>query len=247
MQKPTRSRRHSVLISIEGNIGSGKSTLLRTLRERFNSSDTVCFLDEPVEEWNSIIDAGGNTMIQKFYKDQEKYSFSFQMMAYISRLAEMKKYIDSYEYECAHVQDIDPKTRVFITERCLETDRHVFAKMLYDTGKIEDVNYQIYLKWFDTFADIYEPDVVVYLNADANTCFERVKNRSREGEECIPIDYLQSCCDYHDSMIETFRERKTTEIVELDGNQNHSENPQVLVNWVNRFRTVMSQCIMNTA
>ena len=42
---------------------------------------------------------------------------------------------------------------IFITERCLYTDKHVFAKMLYDDGKIESVNYAIYNKWFDTFID----------------------------------------------------------------------------------------------
>ena len=34
---------------------------------------------------------------------------------------------------------------IFITERSLFTDKYIFAKMLYDQGKIEDVNYQIYL------------------------------------------------------------------------------------------------------
>ena len=38
---------------------------------------------------------------------------------------------------------------IIITERSLHTDRMVFAKMLYESGLIEDVNYQIYLKWFD--------------------------------------------------------------------------------------------------
>ena len=34
---------------------------------------------------------------------------------------------------------------IIITERSLYTDKHVFAKMLHDQGKIEDVCYQIYL------------------------------------------------------------------------------------------------------
>ena len=37
---------------------------------------------------------------------------------------------------------------IFITERSLLTDKYVFAKMLFDQHKIEDVNYQIYLKMF---------------------------------------------------------------------------------------------------
>ena len=100
----------------------------------------MVFLDEPVKCWNNIKDANGVTMLEKFYSDQGiSIRFPFQMMAYISRLAVMKEAIAK-----------NPDS-VFITERCLYTDKYVFAKMLYDSGKIEDVNYQIYNTWFDTF------------------------------------------------------------------------------------------------
>ena len=80
------------IISIEGNIGSGKSTLVEHLKSKFERyNKTVYFLDEPVETWESIKDAEGNSMITKYYNDQKKYAFSFQMMAYISRLSLLKK------------------------------------------------------------------------------------------------------------------------------------------------------------
>ena len=74
------------IISIEGNIGSGKSTLLANLREYFKENENVVFLKEPVDEWEKIKDKEGTTILEKFYADQEKYSFSFQMMAYVSRI-----------------------------------------------------------------------------------------------------------------------------------------------------------------
>ncbi len=77
------------IVSIEGNIGSGKSTVVNTLCEYFNgreSNGNVYFLEEPVNEWVKIQDLEGKNIIEKFYEDQDKYSFSFQMMAYISRL-----------------------------------------------------------------------------------------------------------------------------------------------------------------
>ena len=128
----------NVIISIEGNIGSGKSTLLQYLKE--NISLNVVFLKEPVDEWEHIRDAEGTTMLQKFYENQEKYSFSFQMMAFISRLALLRETMRT-----------NPGA-IIITERSLYTDKLVFAKMLFESGKMEDVNYQIYLKWFDTFS-----------------------------------------------------------------------------------------------
>ena len=68
------------IVSIEGNIGSGKSTLLANLKKYFNKNTTIIFLKEPVDEWSKIKDENGTTILEKFYADQEKYSFSFQMM-----------------------------------------------------------------------------------------------------------------------------------------------------------------------
>ena len=41
--------------------------------------------------------------------------------------------------------------KVIITERCIETDRNVFAKMLYDDKKIKEIDYKIYLRCYKSF------------------------------------------------------------------------------------------------
>ena len=79
------------IVSIEGNIGSGKSTLLSNLRETLKDRTDIVFLKEPVDEWEKITDENGVTMLEKFYSNQKNYSFPFQMMAYISRLALLKE------------------------------------------------------------------------------------------------------------------------------------------------------------
>ena len=48
------------------------------------------FLEEPVDEWTKIKDKEGRSILEKFYNNQEKYAFSFQMLAYISRLTDLK-------------------------------------------------------------------------------------------------------------------------------------------------------------
>ena len=161
------------IISIEGNIGSGKSTLMTRLKQEYASNPNIVFLQEPVDEWNTIRDKEGRTMIEKFYADQEKYSFSFQMMAYVSRLAVIRAAIRE-----------NPGC-VFISERCLHTDKHVFAKMLHDDGKIEDVDYQIYNKWFDVFMDDFVVSDIVFIKTGAEICINRIAKRSRDGESVI--------------------------------------------------------------
>lgn len=68
-----------------GNIGSGKTTLLTHVREILQSKNLnqkIIFLKEPVDVWETIKDEEGKTMLEKFYADQEKYSFAFQMMVF---------------------------------------------------------------------------------------------------------------------------------------------------------------------
>jgi deoxyadenosine/deoxycytidine kinase len=121
------------MISIEGNIGSGKSTFLKYLKEHL-ASDKICFLDEPVDDWLSIVDTNDKNIIERYYDDQKKYAFSFQMMEYISRLSLLKKALQNNTYD------------YIIMERSLFTDKNVFCKMLYDDNLIEKIEYSIYNK-----------------------------------------------------------------------------------------------------
>jgi len=221
------------LYSIEGNIGSGKSTLLSNLRKHFNDNSSssqsetpkrkIIFVKEPVDEWESIQDSNGITMLEKFYNNQDKYSFPFQMMAYISRLALLKEAIR---------KNPEPDT-IIITERCLYTDKYVFAKMLYDSGKIEDVCFQIYNKWFDTFACELPITGVIYVKTNPDVCNKRIILRSRTGESSIPLSYLENCHNYHNNMILIIKEEKSTnKYLELNGNVNIFQNTQQINIWV---------------
>lgn len=218
------------IITIDGNIGSGKSTLLAHLKEHFKSNANIVFLREPVDEWESIKDKDGNSMVKKFYADQEKYSFSFQMMAYISRLALLKEAMKTY-----------PEA-IIITERSLYTDKCVFAKMLYDMEKIEDVNYQIYLKWFDTFAQECPIHQCIYVNTSPTICHDRIMKRSRTGEDSIPLDYLTRCDNYHKTMLYEFLQmfqQGQKDIVVLNGNIDIYSSPNELKNWMNKISTIL--------
>jgi deoxyadenosine/deoxycytidine kinase len=217
-------------ISIEGNIGSGKSTLLANLREHYKENNSVIFLKEPVDEWAKIKDKNGTTILEKFYANQEKYSFSFQMMAYVSRIKVLR---DTLKENREKNKTQEKMHFIIITERSLYTDKMVFAKMLYDSGKIEDVNYQIYLNWFDTFSGEFPVHKVIYVKADPEKCYERIARRSREGEENIPLEYLTSCSLYHDNMLD----KSTATCVcnkqlILDGNIDIYENKMQLIKWI---------------
>ena len=176
------------IISIDGNIGSGKSTLIERLKQKLEGNTNYIFLPEPIDIWNSIKDEEGHTILEKFYIDQNKYSFSFQIMAYISRLSIIRNVVKK-----------NP-TAIIITERSLYTDKFIFAKMLYDSKQIEDINYKIYEKWFDEFIDEYPVHKTVYLKTTPEIAYSRILKRNRHGEETIKLDYIKLCHEYHENM-----------------------------------------------
>jgi deoxyadenosine/deoxycytidine kinase len=229
------------IISIEGNIGSGKSTLLSNLKNKFQKSHNVIFLKEPVDEWSKIKDDKGVTILEKFYTDQHKYSFSFQMMAYISRLKLLKDTFEQVKKSFKQLtgnyhsfyDNIDTTNIFIITERSLYTDKMVFAKMLHDTGKIENINYQIYLNWFDSFIEEYPISKIIYVKTDPEVCCERICKRNRNGEDNIPLDYVKNCSMYHDKMLdETSVDCVCKNQLVLNGNHDIYENEKILNEWI---------------
>lgn len=219
-QKTQKSQ--PLIISIEGNIGSGKSTLVEHLKKKFNSNPKICFLEEPVAIWETIKDVDGNSMLTKYYDNQYKYAFSFQMMAYISRLSLLKR---------ALKEDYD----IIITERSIYTDNEVFAKMLHDEKKIEDVEYAIYMRWFHEFLEDLPPLWLIYVKTTPEIALQRVMMRNRRGEN-IPLSYLENCHKYHENWLNNIED---TPILVLNANNDIRENPYILLEWITDIEQFM--------
>lgn len=207
------------IISVEGNIGSGKSTFLDMLKMKYANNQDIVFLDEPLDAWSKITDENGTTMLEKFYNDKEKHSFAFQMMAYISRLSQLKKTIEKFP------------NSIIVTERSLLTDKHVFAKMLYDDGFIEEAHYKIYLEWFDTFSKEMEVKKLIYLKTNPEKSHERMRKRNRTGET-IPLSYIECCHQYHEMWINNFPRYN---VLTIDANKDMMRNPNDYLSWIQMF------------
>jgi deoxyadenosine/deoxycytidine kinase len=229
-----------VIVSFDGNIGSGKSTTCyeyeQYLKNGMNADDAaadarifptitsfedeVCFVDEPVALWNQICDKDGVNIITNLYKDIRANAFKFQMMAYISRLSLLRKAVKN------------PNIKLIITERSVETDRNVFAKMLYD-------EFQIYTMWFDEFLTDVPLAGIVYINASPSVCMERIGKRARAGET-IQSDYIQRCHDYHESWIRA----KTCPLLELPADEDMNETPDLISKRMERI-TEFIRCLLS--
>jgi deoxyadenosine/deoxycytidine kinase len=212
---PAKEPSDTVIISLEGNIGSGKSTLLEKLKLKYADDATICFLEEPVQTWDTIKDASGTTILENYYADQQKWAFAFQMMAYISRVAIMRAALKK-------------KYRIIIIERSVYTDSAVFAKMLYDDKKIGDIEYTIYMKWVNEFIEDFPPIKFIYVRADAEVSHQRVLERGRPGED-IPIAYLKNCHKYHEDWLLI---QNQSPLLMLDANMNVKNDAALLTYWL---------------
>ncbi len=194
------------IICVEGNIGTGKTTFVKRMKEYFKEREDVVFLEEPVDLWLTCKDSEGN-ILEHYYKDQIAYGFKFQMLAYISRLSILKRAIESGKY------------KYIVSERSLHTDKNIFCKMLHDSGKIDDIGFQIYNMWFDEFYTYSSNCVYLYLRADPEVSLKRVEKRARAGE-AIPLDYLKECHRYHDEWL--------TNAIVLDANVEEDQTKEWL-------------------
>ena len=71
------------IIFVEGNIGTGKTTFLNLVQEHV---DNVQCILEPVDKWTGLSDSSGKNILHYFYENMEKYTYSFQSYAFLSRV-----------------------------------------------------------------------------------------------------------------------------------------------------------------
>lgn len=181
-----------IIISLDGNIGAGKSTLLAELRKRLHDVHVV---DEPVGQWTALKNAEGKNLLELFYEDKKRWSYTFQNCAILTRLKNIQD----------AVENLDSTVKgphVIITERSVLTDKHVFAEMLRDAGDIDPLEWDLYESWFNTFGKKHPVRGIIYVSTSSTTSKERIKLRNRLGEENIGIDYLDALDNQHKKWIE---------------------------------------------
>jgi deoxyadenosine/deoxycytidine kinase len=168
-------------IFIEGNIGVGKSTILSLLSEH-----GVETMQEPVDSWTATKEADGKNILENFYDDPKRWAYTFQSVAFRSR-----------------VRGLDRLSHGSVAERSIFTDRRVFAEVARRSGNITNVEWDDYTGWFDWVVSKTDQSAqgFVYLRADPAVCHQRIKARARQGEESIPFEYLKQLHDKHDEWL----------------------------------------------
>jgi deoxyadenosine/deoxycytidine kinase len=133
---------------------------------------------EPVEAW---------TLLKKYYERPAAFAFSLQAQILVS-FAEIQK-----------------NDKVLVMERSPRCALEVFAKMLLDEGKLSESQMSI-LSCMYFELDIPKTDVIIYLDLDSETCLSRIRQRNRNGEESINLNYLETVRSKYEDFLSSLDE-----------------------------------------
>jgi deoxyadenosine kinase len=164
----------NVFIGISGLIGAGKSTLATALGKRLN----LPVYYEPVQD---------NEYLEDFYKDIKTHAFAMQVYLLNKRFSQQ--------------QVIIWQGKGGVQDRTIYEDS-IFAKMLRDSGLMQDRDYKTYISLFQHMSNFMKkPNVIVHLDVSPEESMRRISMRNRGCESGITLEYLQNLKKAYDVFI----------------------------------------------
>lgn len=176
--------KESKAIIVEGNIGAGKSTFLRLINDLLD----VQVVYEPHEQWQNV---GGENLLDSFYKDTNRWAYTFQSYAFITRIIAQEQ------------ADKTATTPLQILERSVYSDRYCFAKNAFEMGTMTSLEWKLYKDWWAWFVTHYtkKPSGFIYLQTPPEVCYRRLLKRARSEESAVPLHYLSMLHDKHENWL----------------------------------------------
>lgn len=169
-----------LFIGIAGLIGAGKSTLATALGKHLD----VPVYYEPVKD---------NEYLADFYQDTAKYAFATQIYLLNRRFQQH--------------QEIIWRGGGGVQDRTIYEDA-VFAKTLVNLKLMDERDYRNYLDLFKHMSNFMcRPHIIVYLDLSPATSMARIKERSRDVESGITLEYLTMLHQEYETFIQSISRR----------------------------------------
>lgn len=152
---------HHSYIAIEGLIGAGKTTLAKRLCERFNGRLVL-------EEFDD------NPFLPRFYDDPERYAFAVELGFLAQRYHQLKRVTERELFTPLTVADYSIGKSLVFASVTLPADEYALFRDLYTI----------------MYADLPQPELIVYLHLPMERVQQRIQQRGRSYEQSIPAEYL---------------------------------------------------------
>ena len=168
-----------LFVAVAGNIGAGKSSLARLLGERF--------------QWKPYFESvDDNPYLSDFYGDMSRWSFHLQIYFLANRFKCHKEIVESSES--------------VIQDRSIYEDAEIFARNLYDIGKMTERDYTNYVSLFHVMMEYLKPpDLMIYLRANVDTLVKQISKRGRDFEQGIQRSYLETLNTLYEDWIARYK------------------------------------------
>lgn len=168
-----------LFITIAGNIGTGKTTLTSMLADHYGWKP----------HFESVTD---NPYLKDFYDDMARWSFPLQI------------YFLNHRYK-TH-REVGFGTSSSIQDRSIYEDSHIFARNLFESGKMEERDYKNYLDLYnEMIKHLAPPDLMIYLRKSVPRLVDQIKKRGRDFEQKIPVDYLACLNKFYEDWIGNYK------------------------------------------
>lgn len=133
----------------------------------------VTVFEEPLEEWGELL--------ARFYEDPEQWALAFSLRVLLSMRL--------------------PGTApgACVVERSPLSARHVFSQLLFNEGTLSQEEWDLYKEYWDVLG--WAPDVLVYVHVPAEECFRRMRERGREAERDVDLQYLKRLEFQYETML----------------------------------------------
>ena len=172
-----KQKTNSSFIGFAGNIGVEKTTFTKLLSK--NLIWTPYF--------ESVTD---NPYLNDFYNDMERWGFNLQIY-FLHKRFQMH-------------QKMSRSLIGVIQDRTIYEDKEIFARNLYQHGKLSSRDWDNYSGLFSVMTSYLErPDLIIYLRAETETLLSRIKSRGRDYEKSIDPDYVQTLNLSYDQWIQS--------------------------------------------
>ena len=173
------SNSNTLFVTVAGNIGAGKSSLTKLLGDRFRWKPYYESVDD-------------NPYLSDFYADMHRWSFHLQIYFLANRFKCHKLIVESSES--------------VIQDRSIYEDAEIFARNLYDIGKMEKRDYDNYVSLFHVMMEYLKPpDLMIYLKASVDTLVRQIARRGRSFEQGIQRGYLEQLNRLYTDWIDNYK------------------------------------------